>query len=67
MNVNSTIDFFKDSEFADFQVCLDSEMKRLQRVWHGSKTRKAEPLTTEEEELLWKKGGCLAKEVLKLL
>ena len=56
MNVSSTVDFFKDSEFADFRVCLDSEMKRLQKAGHGSKTRKAEPLTTEEEELLWTKG-----------
>ena len=56
MNVDSSIDFFKDSEFADFRICLDSEMKRLQRAGHGSKTRKAEPLTTEEEELLWTKG-----------
>ena len=56
MNVNSTIDFFKDSDFADFHVCLDSEMKRLQRAGHESKIRKAEPLTAEEQELLWKKG-----------
>ena len=52
----SSIDIFKDSEFADFRVCLDAEMKRLQKDGHGTKTRKAEPLTSEEEEVLWKKG-----------
>lgn len=31
-------------------------MKRLQRSGIGSKRRQAEPLTLEEEELLWKKG-----------
>ncbi len=45
-NGNPGIDLFKDACFADFRMCLDSEMKRLQR---------AEPLT-EEEELLWNKG-----------
>lgn len=31
-------------------------MKRLQRAGHGSKTNKAEPLTVDEEEILWQKG-----------
>ena len=31
-------------------------MKRLQRAGLGSKKKKAEPLTAEEEELLWTKG-----------
>ena len=53
---NSSIDFFKDSEFAEFRVCLDAEMKRLQREGFGRKARKAEPLTEDEEELLWQKG-----------
>lgn len=56
MSGRSSIDVFKDSEFADFRVCLDAEMKRLQREGHGSKIRKAEPLTLEEEEVLWEKG-----------
>ena len=29
MNGRSSIDVFKDSEFADFRVCLDAERKRL--------------------------------------
>ena len=32
MTGNRTIDIFKDSEFAEFRVCLDSEMKRLQSL-----------------------------------
>ena len=36
------IDVFKDAEFSEMRVCLDSEMKRLQ---------KSEPLTIEKEEL----------------
>ena len=55
-NRKPQIDLFKDAEFADFRVCLDSEMKRLQRGGLGSKKKKAEPLTAEEEELLWTKG-----------
>ena len=38
------------------EFCLDAEMKRLQSAGYGSKTRKAEPLTEEEEEVLWQKG-----------
>ena len=50
------LDFFKNPEFAEFRCDLDAEMKRLQRSGLGSKRRQAEPLTLEEEELLWKKG-----------
>ena len=56
MSGNSSIDIYKDSKFAEFRVCLDAEMKRLQRAGCGSKTRKAEPLTEEEEETSWQKG-----------
>ena len=52
MSGRTSIDIFKDSEFADFRVCLDAEMKRLQRAGLGSKTGKAEPLT--EKGLLGK-------------
>ena len=34
------IDVFKDSEFSEMRVCLDSEMKRLQTAKLGSRTRK---------------------------
>ena len=55
MSGRYNIDIFKDSEFADFRVCLDAEMKTLQKPGVSYKTRKSEPLTVEEEELLWKK------------
>jgi len=55
-NFKSTIDVFKDPAFLEFRICLDAEMKRLQQEGLGSRTRKAEPLTIEDEELLWSKG-----------
>ena len=50
------IDFFKDNSFSHFRDVIDSEMKRLQGEGVGSKHRQAEPLTQEEEEVLWQKG-----------
>ena len=50
------IDFFKDNLFSHFRDVIDSEMKRLQGEGVGSKHRQAEPLTQEEEEVLWQKG-----------
>ena len=50
------IDFFKDSSFSHFRAVLDSEMNQLQGQGVGSKRRQAEPITQEEEEVLWKKG-----------
>ena len=40
-NGNPGIDLFKDACFADFRMCLDSEMKRLQRAGLGSQKKKA--------------------------
>ncbi len=51
-----SIDFFTDSDFAEFKASLDAEMKRLQSNGTGSKKRQAETITLEEEELLWQKG-----------
>ena len=50
------VDFFKDAEFTSFRSSLDAEMKRLQSTGIGSTHKQAEPLTVEEEELLWEKG-----------
>ena len=47
------LDLFQDPAFQEFRTVLDSEMKHLKAAGLGSKTRKAEPLTEEEEELLW--------------
>ena len=55
------IGIFKDSGFSQFRMVLDSEMKRLQSAGIGANRRKAEPITFEEEEILWQKcilGDC---------
>ena len=49
------IDLFKDPEFADFRSSMVAEMKRLQSAGLGSERKQAEPLTLEEEEMLWQK------------
>ena len=49
------LDTFKDPSFSDFRASLDAEMKRLQTAGIGSVKKQAEPLTIEEEELLWQK------------
>ena len=51
-----SIDLFTDTEFTDFRAVLDSEMKRLQAQGIGTKKKQAEPLTEEQEEILWEKG-----------
>ena len=51
-----SVDFFADPEFMDFRATLDSEMKRLRSSVIGSKEKQAEPLTEQEEEILWEKG-----------
>ena len=50
------LDLFQDPAFAEFKTSLDAEMKRLQAKGLGSKHRQAEPITEEEEDLLWEKG-----------
>ena len=53
---SASIDIFKDPELNSFRRTLDSEMKRLQSSGLGSKHRQAEPITEEEENILWEKG-----------
>ena len=55
-NGQPAIDFFAVSTFAEFRASLDSEMKRLQAAGIGTKKKQAEPLTVEEEEILWQRG-----------
>lgn len=50
------IDFFSQTKFALFKASLDAEMERLQALGLGSQKWQAEPLTVDDEEMLWKKG-----------
>ena len=50
------INIFKDPSFSGFQRTLDSEMKRLRSLGLGVKKKQAEPITSEEEDLLWERG-----------
>ena len=56
LNGNPEVDFFKDKQFTQARSVLDSEMKQLKGHGIGSIKRKVEPLTVEEEEILWNKG-----------
>ena len=47
------LNFFKDPIFQGFPKTLDSEMKRLTSFGVGVKRRQAEPISVEEEDLLW--------------
>ncbi len=45
-----------DPTFGEFRRSLDSEMKRLHGMGLGVKTNQAEPLSPDEEAILWSKG-----------
>ena len=47
---------FQDAPFVEFRMSLDAEMKCLQWCGLGSKRKKAEPITSEEEKNLWQRG-----------
>ncbi len=69
-NSKPEIDFFKDAEFTSFTSSLNAEMNRLQSMGIGSNHRQAEPLTNEEEELLWEKkilGDHTPQSLLKTM
>ncbi len=50
-----SIDLFKDAEFAEFRVTLDAKIKGLHSQGMGTKSKQAEHLTEQEEELLWER------------
>ena len=45
-----------DMRFGAFCQTLDGEMKRLHKKGLGTKSKQAEPITPDEEALLWAKG-----------
>ena len=55
--ITPEMDFFKDPAFSELQKTLDSEMKRLRSRGLGCNPKKADPISVEEEELLWSTGA----------
>lgn len=45
-----------NADFGNFRATLDTEMKRLHGLGLGTAVRKAEPITSDEEALLWTSG-----------
>ena len=45
-----------DAKFGSFRAVLDAEMKRLHSLGLGSTTKQAQPITPDEEALLWSTG-----------
>ena len=45
-----------DAIFGNFRLTLDAEMKRLHGLGLGTSTKQAEPITPDEEALLWSSG-----------
>lgn len=50
------MNFFKDASFSGFQKVMDGKMKQLRTLGLGVKVWRAEPMSVEEENLLWEKG-----------
>lgn len=52
-----SLDIFKKPEFVSFRKTLDAEMMRLKRSPEvPSVPKRAEPISSVEEELMWEKG-----------
>ncbi len=50
------LNFFTQPEFTGFKKTLDAEMKRLKAGGAGLKKKRVEPISLEEEEILWQTG-----------
>ena len=55
MRNKPALNFFKDPEFSGFRKTLDSEMKCLTPLGVEVKRKQAEPITIEEENILWER------------
>jgi hypothetical protein len=54
-NKRHDINFFSDLRFADFRKTLDAKMKSLLSKGIGIKVKQADPITSEDEEMLWER------------
>ena len=52
--IDPELDIFKQPSFPGFQKTMDSEMKRLRACGKGYTIKRAEPITLDEENSLWK-------------
>ncbi|KAJ8270845.1 hypothetical protein GJAV_G00119940 [Gymnothorax javanicus] len=50
------VEFLQSDVFEEFRQVLDGEMKRLTRKGLGQNVKKAEAISVDEEELLWRCG-----------
>ena len=50
------VNIFEQAEFHTFRATLDSEMKRLNSTGQYIHKRRAEPITVEDENVLWEVG-----------
>ncbi|XP_046544496.1 zinc finger MYM-type protein 2-like [Haliotis rubra] len=50
------VEFLQSDVFEEFRQVLDGEMKRLTRKGLGQSVKKAEAISADEEELLWRSG-----------
>ena len=51
------INFFTQPEFIEFKRTLDGEMRRLKATGAGITKKRAQPISSEEEEKLWIDGS----------
>ena len=58
---SASINFFKDPDLNNFRRTLDLEMKHLQSSGLGSPHKQAEPISNEEETILWEKVLLVSK------
>ena len=67
MNGRPDIDFFTDSKFRILRNTLNARMKLLTRAGIGVEKNRSEPISVDEEEILWSKGmlGNSSPDILR--
>ena len=67
MNGRPDIDFLTDTKFRILKNTLDARMKSLTRAGVGVERNRSEPISVDEEEMLWSKGmlGDSSPDILR--